>query len=167
MSRLDQMGQEACAALTNFAINIANWKENLQPESVPATDLAQALFNLKTLYEDIDAQRKVVYNVLDALNKGILPEKLDHMGVDLIRVPEVARSFSIRLHNSASILDKAVAFEWLREVGQGDVIIETVNAQTLASVCKTMLIEQGIEPPEEAIKTSTYRSISINKYTPK
>lgn len=157
----------AIMALETLTTVVARWKNGLSAEKTPAQDLAEMLLFLKDLHDALDENRKTVYHAVDALSKGILPEKLDHMGLDLIRVPELGRSFSVRNHNSASILDKPKAFEWLRGIGQGDVIIETVNAQTLATVCKTMLLEQGIEPPEDAIKTSTYKSTSITKYTPK
>ena len=62
---------------------------------------------------------------------------------------------------------KDKGFKWLRENGLGDLISETVNAGTLASAMRNMILDQGIEPPDDVIKVTTYKATSINKYTPK
>lgn len=135
--------------------------------SVQAPETARMLFAVKTAHEDLDKATKGLYHVKDALDKNILPAKLEAAGVDLIRVPELARSFSVNEKTSASFIDKERGFDWLREIGQGDLIQETVNAGTLSTFIRNLQMEQGIDPPDDIVKVSTYKTISVTKYTPK
>lgn len=136
------------------------------PQANPAT-AAKVLFAVKDAHAQLDAAVKQLYAVRDFLDKVIVPTKMDEAGVDMVRVPELARSFSKQNKMSASFLDKEKGFEWLRSIGQGDIIQETVNAGTLASFCRNMILEEGIEPPDDVVKVSTYSTTSINKYTPR
>lgn len=130
-------------------------------------DLAVLFFHLKTDYQQLDAAVKRFYHLQNRMERGILPEKMERAGTDMVRVPEVARSFSVQEKMSATMVDKAAAFEWLRGLGQEEIIQETVNAGTLSSFCRNLMLNEGIEPPEDAVKTTTYKTIGINKYTPK
>lgn len=134
---------------------------------IPLSTLGVAYFNTKDAYDAADKQVKRVYHFQDALNKFLLPERMREGGTDGFRVPEIARSFSIVEKTSASFIDKEKGLEWLREIGQGDMIQETVNAGTLASFCRNMLLEEGREPPEDVVKVSTYSTTSMTKYRPK
>ncbi len=155
-------------ALASLAIDGENWLEDVKNnKTIKPSVLAIALFSLKEAHKRLDETVTRFYHVHNALDKKILPERLDEAGLDSIRVPEIARSFSIRDNTTASMLDKEKGFGWLRSIGQGDLIQETVNAGTLASFCRNLLLDQGIEPPEDVIKVNNYKSISINKYTPK
>lgn len=135
--------------------------------SIHPSTLATMYFGTKELYEDLDKAVKRVYHFNDGLNKFLIPERLRAHNMDGIRVPAIGRSFSIVEKTSASMVDKEKAFEWLRENGQGDLIQETVNAGTLASFCRNMLLEMGIEPPPELFKVTTYSTTSMTKYRPK
>ena len=122
---------------------------------------------LKEGYDALDASRKRIYALLDLLNKVMVPEALESTGLDKVRVPELARSFYILPRYSASLLDKEAGFDWLREVGLGDLITETVNAGTLAAAVKNLVLEHGIDPPEDVVKFSTYNTTGMSSYTPK
>ena len=101
------------------------------------------------------------------LDKHLIPLRLKDAGLDLIRVAAVARSFYVVTKTSATMLDKVRGFDWLRANGQGDIIQETVNAGTLSAFCRSLILEQGIEPPSDIIKVSTYDTTSMTKYRPK
>lgn len=143
------------------------WLEDLKNNTPKPADLAKNFFYVKEEYDRMEKARKRIYAVKDTLDKFLLPNVLEANGTDMIRVPEIARSFSIRMMSSASMLDKERGFEWLREQGHGDLIQETVNAGTLSSFFRNLLLEEGIEPPDDIFKVSTYKSMSVNKYTPK
>lgn len=128
---------------------------------------AQSFFFIKEAYSQLDEAVKMLYAVKDFLDKAVVPSKMEADGVDMVRIPELARSFSKQSRMSASFLDKEGGFKWLRDIGQGDIIQETVNAQTLASFVRSMIIEEGVDPPADIVKVSTYNTTSINKYTPK
>jgi hypothetical protein len=128
---------------------------------------ATVLFHIKNTHASLDKTVKMLYAVKDLLDKTVVPAKMEADGVDMVRVPELARSFSKQTKYSASFIDKEKGFEWLRDIGQGDIIQETVNAGTLASFCRNLILEQGVDPPEDVVKVTTYDAIGINKYTPK
>ena len=128
---------------------------------------AEFYFHLDTAYDAADAARKRVYHVNDMLDKHLIPLRLKDAGLDLIRVAAVARSFYVVTKTSATMLDKVRGFDWLRANGQGDIIQETVNAGTLSAFCRSLILEQGIEPPSDIIKVSTYDTTSMTKYRPK
>lgn len=135
--------------------------------SADAATAAQVLFYVKNSHAVADRAVKDMYAVRDFLDKTIVPAKMEEQGIDMLRIPELARSFSRQSKMSASFLDKQKGFEWLRGIGQGDIIQETVNAGTLASFCRNMILEEGVDPPDDVVKVTTYHTTGINKYTPK
>ena len=126
-----------------------------------------ALYHLSLYHKALDDEAKRAYHFKDLFDKGIVPKKMEAEGLDLLRVPEVARSFSLQQRMSASMVDKEKTFDWLRDIGQEALIQETVNASSLSALCRNLIIDEGIDPPADAVKVSTYQATSINKYTPK
>lgn len=135
-------------------------------KTAPA-QIAEYYFHLDTAYESADTARKRVYHVVDMFNKFIIPTRLRDSGMDLIRVAAVSRSFSVVTKTSATLLDKEKGFEWLRSIGQGDVIQETVNAGTLSALCRNLVLDQGIDPPADIVNMRSYDTTSMTKYKPK
>lgn len=153
---------------TQFADDIEAWFESRRDDkSIPIKQMVAEFWRIKAVHDDLKKQVTRLYHVVNSLDKGVLPARFEDEGVDMIRIPELARSFSVRTNTSASMIDKDGAMEWLKETGNGDLIQATVNAGTLASLCRNLVLEQGIEPPEELIKVTTYNSIGSNKYNPK
>lgn len=132
-----------------------------------AANAATALFMVKGAHDAVDAAKKAIYKPKDFLDKVIVPEKMEADGVDQVRVPSIARSFSVQDKMSASFVDKEAGFEWLRGLGQGDMITETVNAGTLTAYVRNLILEEGIDPPEDVVKVSQYKATGMNKYMPK
>jgi hypothetical protein len=52
---------------------------------------------------------------------------------------------------------------WLRDNGAESLIIETVNAQTLASYAKSVMEEEGKDLPHNLFKTNILTYTSITK----
>ena len=164
VERLSQMASEIRA----HAAVLENWaKEAHENKAVKPVEIGVSLFNIKAMYEVIDTAVKVIYHTKDFLDKAVMPQRLSDAGLDMIRVPEIARSFSVLTKTSASMVDKEKGYQWLRDNNLGDLIVETVNAGTLASAMRNMESEMGFLPPEDIIKVSTYNVTSINRYTPK
>lgn len=150
----------ALAATVTKAVN--DTEDN--PDLVAVLKVYHAL---DTHYKALDAIRKDIYKALDKMDKFILPTKFEANGTDLVRIPELARSFYPTTKYSAKVVDKEKLYAWLREVGQSDVITETVNASTLAGLLKDMTLNQGIDAPEDVALLTTYQSIGSSKYTPR
>jgi hypothetical protein len=168
LQQLVDDAQYISSRLLDTLNEIKEWYEGAKEDGNASVEsLAVALYQIAQVHEAIDGNKSVAYNVKSSLEKHLLPERLEAQGLDMIRVPSIARSFSIRNNLSATMVDKDLAFAWLRELGQGDIITETVNAGTLGAFCRNLLLEVGTEPPPEAVKLTPYKSISVVKYTPK
>ena len=120
-------------------------------------------------YDEIDAQRKRLYALVDNLNKNAVPDALDAAGVDLFRVPELGRSFYTINKLSVSIVpDKRDdAYEWLKSNQGGELIQPTVNAGTLSSFIRQRQKDDNLDPPTDLFKLNAYRITGSSKYTPK
>ena len=136
-------------------------------DTLEIAELARRFWTLKTLHERADKARKQLYHIVNAIDKGIFPAQLEKRDLDMVRVPELGRSFYSQDKTSASILDKEGGYKWLRENGHEDLIQETVNAGTLASFARNLQIEEGIDLPEDLFKVTTYSTTGSSKYTPK
>lgn len=167
-SELDGAIERAETALTDLSEKIAAMSGYIDGHSdIEFADLGTALFRAKEGYDKLDALVKKLYHFKDRLDKHTLPTRMADAGLEMFRVPSIARSFSTVEKTSASFIDKQKGYEWLRNIGQGDIIQETVNAGTLAAFCRNMVLEQGQEPPTDIIKMSSYSVTSITKYRPK
>lgn len=157
---------QCVAKITDVAESVNDFCEN-RVDNYELSDVCALYFLIKTHYEAIDRAKKEWSKLKTFMERAIIPEKMEKADVDMVRLPDLARSFSLQKRYSASIVDKEAAFKWLRESGNEDIIQETVNAGTLSSFCRSLMLDEGIEPPEDAVKVSSYNAIGVNKYTPK
>lgn len=160
--------EELAAAAKDVADRAEEFLSDLKDDRAkkPA-DIARYYWYIKNHYEEAKKQITRVYHVMDSIDKHVLPEALEAHGTDIVRIPDLGRSFSVRKMMSASMLDKDQAIEWLRSHGAADLVQETVNSGTLSSYIRNLVLEEGIDPPEELFKVSTYNKTSATKYTPK
>ena len=156
---------DASATLDNLADAIETVVESA--EAMPLTDATKVYWRLKQGYDAVDKARKRVYALLDKMAKFVLPKLFDEADLDLIRIPELERSFYPNTKWSARTLDKERLMDWLRKEGQEDLISETVNASTLAGFLKDRLLNEGMDPPEEIVQLTNYKTVGSSKYTPK
>lgn len=164
------MSRTIAEIVEELADKIAEIKD--MAEKTRDKDLVQAVkfyYHAKEAHTALDEVRKRLYHIVDEYDKAILPAKFGDSGLDLVRVPELARSFYPSDKFSARTVDKDKLFEWLRSPGvnQAEIITETVNASTLAGVLKSLMLEQGIEAPEDVAVLTKYQTIGSSKYTPK
>lgn len=156
---------DAEAALTKAASLIDTALDGLKDQTLG--EAATFYHHLKASYDALDTQRKRVYKALDFLSKGLLPEMMEQEGTDKIQVPELGKSFYILKKFSASMVDKQGAMNWLRERGDGALVTETVNASTLASYLKDLMLNEGVEAPEDLFKLTSYNATGSSSYKPK
>lgn len=154
--------------LTDLAYRSEEYLAKIEDDlTLKPADMAKVYWAVNTLHDSLKKQLTRIYHVMNALDKGVLPKLFEHHGVDMVRIPELGRSFSVRQMTTASMVDKENAMKWLHDNGHGDLVQETVNAGTLASFIRNMILEEGTEPPEELFKVNTYKTIGSNKYNPK
>lgn len=137
-------------------------------ESASPSDNAVSYWEVREAYEKLDETRKRIYANNDKQNKLLVPQALEKAELDLIRIPALGRSFSIQKKYSATIIDgkKDEAHQWLRDNGLGAIIQPTVNAQTLTTSLKDLILG-GKDAPEEYFNFRSYNTTGSNKYTPK
>jgi len=142
-----------------------------QRRALEASPPPKALGDLIAYFDDVRnlhaRLKEIAGNVnqtADLLSTSLLPEAMRAAGFTTVnhRVGRV----SISSHISASMVEKDGALAWLRTHGLGDLIIETVNSQTLGAQAKAML-EAGDELPPEHFKISTKTYTKITKPGPK
>lgn len=131
------------------------------------TEVIKVYHHLEGQYKALDNARKEIYKQLERLDKGILPKKFEDAGLDLVRVPELSRSFYPTTKYGAKVHDKDKLYAWLKEIGQGDLITETVNSSSLAGLLKDMSLNEGRDAPEDVAQLTSYQTIGSSKYTPK
>lgn len=158
---------EAISLLDDAVARAEQIHESTEFDSLEIAEIAKRYWAVKELH---DAAKKIItrlYHVSNSYDKGIFPAQLEKRDLDMVRVPELGRSFSIRTNTSASMLDKPKAFEWLRDNGHEDMIQETVNAGTLASFARSLQLDEGIDLPDDIFKVTTFNTVGSAKYTPK
>lgn len=103
-----------------------------------------------------------VNQLAEFLSYELVPLAMERTGFTTVN-HEVGR-VSVATRTSASILPehRERAFGWLRDNGLGDLIIETVNAQTLGATAAG-LIQAGGELPDDIFKTTVKTYTSITK----
>lgn len=131
------------------------------------SEIFSSYYLLKEQYAKLDGLRKELYHIVDHCEKSRLPDKLESMGIDKVRVPELERSFYILRKYSASTVDREKAINWLKDNGHGDIVQETVNASTLTAFLKDMVLEENIDPPDDIFVLNSYNTIGTSKYKPK
>lgn len=160
--------QSVLKSLTEVAERLDKLADEIKEDAdVALPEVAEFYFYLNDAHERADKAVKIVYHFKDMLNKHLIPTRLEKEGLDMVRVASIARSFSTVQKTSASFIDKEKGFEWLRGIGQGDIIQETVNAGTLSAFIRNMILEEGREPPADLVRINTYNTTSMVKYTPK
>jgi hypothetical protein len=145
--------------------------ESVKPEDLNIEQLLVYFKGADDAYGELDVARKGVYHIINNLEQNIVPQRLEDAGCeDGIRINfgnGVGYNFRRSTKFSAKTIDKAALFNWLRERGDGEMIQETVNAQTLATYLKHKMLDEGIEPPAGVAELTTYYGVGVNKYTPK
>lgn len=170
------MAKDTPVTPESILLTIVLEAEALRLKWVHAVDAAEKKGDMKKLctlwlefgeqYDKIDETRKQLLQVWERLDKEILPKFFEDAGIDKVAIPELGRSFYPLDKYSAKISNKDQAFAWLRESGQGEIITETVNAQTLAAFLRARLVEEGLDPPESMTLTK-YQIMGSSKYKPK
>lgn len=91
-----------------------------------------------------------------------IPALFEQEGVPNVPLAEGYRvQQSSRFYASIIAEKKNEAFAWLRDNGLGDIVAETVNAQTLSASAKVLRDDKNIELPDEFFKTADVPNTSV------
>lgn len=165
-----QLIAEQADRITDHLAKLTALCEMKLAQAINAADYKEAFavfYATNEANKSLDAARKALGAAYERMNKQTIPELFETLGTDMYRVPELERSFYPLVQTSASMVDKDAGMEWLRENGGSELIQPTVNASTLKSFLSELLSEEGVEPPADLIKVSSYTIVGSSKYTPK
>jgi hypothetical protein len=114
-------------------------------------------------YDELDKQRKRVYQAIEDMSRKTIPEMMEEQGIKTITLEDIGYRFTVAQRYSCSMPDKEAGMAWLKANGLGDLIQPTVNAQTLSSAAKKRLEDDGLEMPTDLFNTSWMAYTSATK----
>jgi len=120
------------------------------------------LIEVNGFYQDISEIEKRAKKLLTNLKQVVVPTLFEEKDVKTISMK--GYRFTVTQTYRASIQGgmKEDAFAWLRENELGDLITETVNAQTLSSAAKALL-DEGIDLDPDLFNAYYQNNTSITK----
>ena len=147
---------KASALLDNEA------KEAISLDNPP--ELVRTYADLREQSEEMRTAVAFLSRLERSLSYEQIPLAFDRAGIQNVRVVGYGLVSLIRKW-SCSILEgkKEDAFDYLRNAGQGGMIIETVPAPTLGAWAHAVTDETGKEPNPDIFKTSIARSVSLTR----
>lgn len=118
---------------------------------------------LKTSYEELDKERKRVYEQVENLSRQTIPEMMDERGVKTITLKDISYRFTVQVRMTVSMPDKENGMIWLRKNGLENLIQETVNSSSLTAAVKQRIEKDGLDVPPELFNTNTMNVTSMTK----
>ncbi|GHU76061.1 hypothetical protein FACS1894188_08010 [Clostridia bacterium] len=123
--------------------------------------LSEELKRLKYLKTEIEAQEKDVNGDIERATRE-LTEKMTEAEMPSFVHSGFSFSLSTRTFASPIAGDKAALYEVLRQNGYGDIITETVNANTLSSTVNDLIEQNNDVLPNWLLgKVNTYDKVSV------
>lgn len=102
--------------------------------------LVKHFASLRTEYRALKDKLAKLENEVNDLSYNLIPTMFESQDVKTIKIDDVGR-VTVNQKWAASMPDKQLGMGWLRGSGNGGLIIETVNAQTLAAFAKSKALE--------------------------
>lgn len=138
-------------------------------ESADLPFLVKRLEDLRDKKADLDAELKSVNGALKELEEVLLPDTMRALGIVQGNrgsfTTESGKRISLRtdVYASTNKAREQEFFEWLRDHNAGDLIKETVNAQTLRAFVREQR-EQGVTIPDDLVNTyEVTKAVLTNK----
>ena len=130
-------------------------------ESLQIFELADKLKAAKEQKKDLESQVKTLGSEIEELDKE-LSDAMAESELDKFSRNGSTFYLSSRLYASPAGGRKDEMILALKENGYGDIVTETVNANTLASFCKEQMTENNDELPSWMTDVvSTYEKVSV------
>lgn len=117
------------------------------------TDLIEEMNRVRARMDEMDLEWKPLQKRYDELRLGEIPTEMAAEDVTSIKGSFGRCTLSPDLH--VSTVSKPLLHQWLKDEGNGDLIVPTVNAQTLKAFCKEQM-KQGAELPPEILKVTPF-----------
>lgn len=123
--------------------------------------------NVRLAAEQIKEAREAINDMSDNLSRVIIPDIIANLRERTGEKPpfniEGVGRVSVAYRFSCTMIDKNEGINWLKNTGNGGIVIETVNSATLSAFAKDLLENQGKELPADIFKVGTSPYTSITK----
>lgn len=128
-------------------------------------DAVRLFKKMRDFKDEVEEQMKLLTEKIDNCRHTILPLMYKENSITSITVDGYRFTISQTVRASIPPATKLQAYEWLRENDLSDIIIETVNASTLAAQAKKMLEDGEKELPDTLFNVALVPNVSITKAT--
>lgn len=136
--------------------------EKAKPTATPGL-MAEYYKRLRHLDDRLKQCIKDLKSIMDPLQTEVLPDLFEKNKVKSLTTEDGYRiTISQRVHASIKSEQKEAAFDWLRQNSLGNLIYETVNAQSLAAAAKDRM-SNNREMPDDIFNVFVAPSISLTK----
>lgn len=139
---------------------VMKWRDHHKGEDLKT--LVQAMARVKGEKEELEDLLKMVNAHYDALRFDLIPDKMDEDGVEKISYEGIGRvgiTADIRL----KVKSKDGLYGWLKKSKMGDIISNTVNAQTLAALIRGRIKAGKPIPGTDVLEVTPIQRASITK----
>jgi hypothetical protein len=124
------------------------------------TDLIEEMDRVRGQLDALDEVWKPLQKRYDELRLGEIPAEMAAEDITSIKGGFGRCTLQSDLHVSAP--NKILLHDWLKDTGNGDLIIPTVNAQTLKAFCKEQM-GKGAELPATVLNINPFSRAVIYK----
>lgn len=125
--------------------------------------LCRNFYHLRRVKDALEALGKKAGSTIDDMAKRAIPDMMESKDVRNITLDDIGYRFTKSARMFCSMPDKEKGMEWLEQNGAGDLIVPTVNAQTLSSWAKERLEVEGLDLPDDLFKVTTIPNTSMTK----
>lgn len=125
-------------------------------------DACRLYYHIRKEYDLVNDARKKIGGQLEHMSYNVIPNLMEVREVRNITLDDVSTRFALSHRTSATMLNKQEVMDWLRGIGAGDMITETVNASSLGSFVDEYVTEKQIDPPD-CIQVKRHSLTSMTK----
>lgn len=152
---------DAVKAVAKAVENTVKYFGQIDVKDLPL--LLKAFKQLREQLELLEASYKVLDGQYDLLAKDTIPKAFEENEIDSMSL--YGRNFILNRTTRYSIPNELrdEGFKWLKENNLGELIKEQVNAKSLTSALNSKIEDEGISPPDTAIKKFSEQYISVRK----
>ena len=126
-----------------------------------AESMARQYLEVRALYDEMEAVNKKIGELKRRMAEEMIPQAFEDAGVTTITLKEGFR-VTISAFVRASTRDMEAGIKWMKKHGHGDIVKETINAQTLGALARTFM-EENKNLPEDLFNVYVGTNTSITK----
>lgn len=154
LGEIEELLREALAATQRYFDAV---------KQLPPTEALIAFWRLDQAKKAIGGEVKILNALHQNQQYTVIPEIMKTHNIRTYAPDDQPIRFGMQTRTSAKILDKPLAFEWLRSEGQGDIIQETVNAQTLGAFAGNYMESTGKDLPDTLFEVKQHLYATVTK----